>query len=75
MLYIVSEYDYYVSYKLQQYSTHELLLDVTDDIRYSNGNYEFQEVAEEDEDDYPTAPVWERRKMFGQPISKKQGDK
>ncbi|XP_060063959.1 uncharacterized protein LOC132544392 [Ylistrum balloti] len=36
------------------------------DMRYNNGNNEFQEVAEEEEDNYPTAPVWERRKMFGQ---------
>ncbi|XP_021360000.1 pollen-specific leucine-rich repeat extensin-like protein 1 isoform X2 [Mizuhopecten yessoensis] len=36
------------------------------DMRYNNGNNEFQEVGEEEEDNYPTAPVWERRKMFGQ---------
>ncbi|XP_069124124.1 uncharacterized protein [Argopecten irradians] len=42
------------------------------DMRYNNGNNEFQEVGEEEEDNYPTAPVWERRKMFGQAATSKK---
>jgi len=32
------------------------------------------DVLGEDEEDYPTAPVWERRKLFGKQQQHKQGD-